>query len=108
MWWMRIRMNSLEYTTLEIPLSMNASRKNSKPTRMEYLSVSQTTISTKYISEVSLCIDSLSSASVVIFLRLNAAASFYQCPNKDGVVTWGPSLMAFLSLEKGPKQDGPL
>ena len=75
---------------------------------MEYLSVSQITMSTKYISEVWLCIDSLSSASVVIFLRLNAAASFYQCPNKDGVVTWGPSLMAFLSLEKGPKQDGPL
>ena len=52
-------MNSLEYTTLEIRPSMNASRKSSKLTRMEYLSVSQTTISIKYTSEVSLSTFSL-------------------------------------------------
>lgn len=45
-------MKSLEYSTQETLLSMNASRKSNKPTRMEYLSVSQTTISIKYTSEV--------------------------------------------------------
>ncbi len=105
MWSMRTRMNSLEYTTLEIQLSMNASIKSSKLTRMEYLSVSQTTLSIKYTSEVSLSTVSLWNASVIIFLPQNTAASFYQCPNKGGVVIWGPSIMAILCPEKGPKQD---
>ena len=104
----RTRMKSLEYSTQETLLSMNASRKSNKPTRMEYLSVSRTTTSIKSTSEVWLSTVSLWSASVTMFLPLNAAAGFCQCPNKGGVVTWGPSLMAILSPEKGPKQDGPV
>ena len=52
-------MKSLEYTTLEIQPLMNASRKSSKLTKMEFLSVSQTTMSIKYTSEVSLSTVSL-------------------------------------------------
>ena len=52
MWSMKTRTNSLEYTMQEIPLSMNVSRKSNKPTRVEYLLVSQTMISTKYTLEV--------------------------------------------------------
>ena len=108
MWSMRTRMKSLEYTTLEIQPLMNASRKSSKLTKMEYLSVRQTTMSIKYTSEVSLSTVSLWNASVIIFLPQNAAAGFYQCPNKGGVVIWVPSLIAILCPEKGPKQDDPV
>ena len=103
---MKIRMNSLGFTMQEMPPSMNASRKsnNKQTTRTGYLLVSQTTIYTKCISVDWLCTVLHSNASVTIFLRLNAVASFYQCPNRGGVGTWGPSPIVILFLEKGLEQ----
>lgn len=81
---------------------MNASRKSNKQTKTEYLSVNQTTISTKYTLEVSRCIVSPLSASATIFLPPNTAASSCQCPSKDGAATWGHLPIAILFLEKDP------